>query len=177
MSDKLTPKQGLFIAEYLVDGNATRAAIAAGYAASSAHVTGAKLLKNAKVAEIVAARHERRVEKLEITAERTLEEIAKLAYFDPGKLFDANGNLIPVHLLDDVTRASIASVEVEERKTSLGIKTVTKKVKHVDKGQNLERLGRYFKLFTDKHEHSGKLTLEQLVCGTDDEKEASQPQD
>ena len=45
-SAKLTPRQAIFIGEYLIDGNATRAARVAGYAESSADVTGARLLKN-----------------------------------------------------------------------------------------------------------------------------------
>lgn len=176
MSDRVTPKQGIFIAEYLVDGNATRAAIAAGYAASSAHVTGAKLLKNAKVAEALDSQKERRLGKLELTADRVLLELERLAYYDPGKLYDADGNPIPVHLLDEDTRRAVASVKVERKR---GSASVTLDIKMADKGQNLERLGRYFKLFTDKHEHTGKLTLEQLVCGddADDEKSKSEPED
>jgi phage terminase small subunit len=170
---KLTPKQAIFIAEYLVDGNATRAAIAAGFAVSSADVTGARLLKNSKVAKALAFRHARRVDKLEITAERVLGELAKLAFFDPGKLFDESGHLLPIAEMDDVTRVAVAGLDVELREggssagVGLGVSRVSK-VKLADKGQNLERLGRYLKLFTDRVEHDGKLTLEQLVCGAND---------
>ena len=170
---KLTPKQAMFIAEYLVDGNATRAAIAAGFSPRSAEVTGARLLKNSKVAKALALRHARRVDKLEITAERVLGELAKLAFFDPGKLFDADGHLLPIVEMDDVTRAAIAGLDVELREgatllgVGLGVSTV-RKVKLADKGQNLERLGRYLKLFTDKVEHDHRVTLEDLVCGSYD---------
>ena len=44
MSSKMTPKQAIFVAEYLIDGNATRAAVAAGFEARSARVTGAASL-------------------------------------------------------------------------------------------------------------------------------------
>lgn len=164
---KVTPKQAIFIAEYLVDGNATRAAIAAGFSARSADVTGAKLLKNAKVAKALSLRHARRVDKLEITAERVLGELAKLAFYDPGKLFDENGHLLPITEMDDVTRAAVAALDVETRNGLSGRTTVCK-LKLADKGQNLERLGRYLKLFTDRVEHGGRVTLEQLVCGSYD---------
>jgi phage terminase small subunit len=164
MSGKMTPKQAIFVAEYLIDGNATRAATAAGFAAASAHVTGARLLKNTKVAAAIAEGHARRAEKLEITAERVLQELAKLAYFDPGKLYDEEGNRIPVARLDDITRAAVAAVEDETTDGPGRVRTVAQKLKLADKGQNLERLGRYLKLFTDRIEHEGRLTLEQLVC-------------
>lgn len=161
----MTPKQAIFVAEYLIDSNATRAAIASGFAASGAHVQGARLLKNAKVAAAIADGRARLAEKLEITAERVLQEIAKLAYFDPGKLYDADGNRIPVARLDEVTRAAVASVEDEVVEGPCRVTTRTQKLKMADKGQNLERLGRYLKLFTDRIEHDGRVTLEQLVSG------------
>lgn len=163
MSGKLTPKQGVFIAEYLVDGNGTRAAIAAGCPAASAPVTAARWLKNAKVSMAIAAAHARRVEKLDVTAARTLGELAKLSYFDPGRLFDTSGKLLPVHLLDEVTRAAVESVEIDPDTGRI------KKIVMAKKGQNLERLGRYLKLFTDRIEHDGRVTLEQLVCGKRDD--------
>lgn len=182
---RFTPKQAIFIAEYLVDGNGTRAAIAAGVPERSASVTSSRWLKNKRIAAVIAERQAQRAAKLEITADRVLQEIAKLAYYDPGKLYDARGRLKPVHQLDDVTRAAVAQLEVEETETTVAgdaengkastaiISTKTKKLRLADKGQNLERLGRYLKLFTDRLEHDGRVTLEQLVCGGDGQAEDS----
>lgn len=164
MGGNLTPKQAMFVAEYLIDCNATRAAIKAGFSEASAAVTGARLLKNSKIAGLVAARRAQRAKKLEVTAEHVLEELAKLAFYDPIDLFDDAGNVKPITELDDVTRAAIAGIDVE-RKDVRGSLSITKKIRLADKGQNLERLGKHLKLFTDLHEHSGRLTLEQLVCG------------
>lgn len=166
MSEKMTPKQAIFVAEYLIDGNGTRAAIAAGCSASSAHVTAARWLKQPKIAAAVADGHERRSKKLEVTAERVIEELAKLAFYDTRDLFDASGQLKPIHQLDDISRAAIASLEVETKAHPGGIiLSRIGKVKMADKGLNLERLGRYLKLFTDRIEHDGRVTLEKLVCG------------
>lgn len=164
----MTPKQAIFIAEYLIDGNGTRAASAAGFAPESAHVTAARLLKIPKIAAAIAERQERRQEKLKISAERVLEELAKLAFYDPRDLFDERGFLKPITEMDDITRAAIAALDTETRE--LGgegplQRTLVKKIKLADKGLNLERLGRYLKLFTDRVEHDGRVTLEQLVCG------------
>lgn len=79
-------KQSLFIKEYLVDQNATRAAKAAGYSIKTAHAIGHKLLKNVEIkAEIEKAlkfetqRIERRAAKKGLTKERWLEELRLLA--------------------------------------------------------------------------------------------------
>ena len=115
MSAKLTPKQAIFIAEYLIDGNGTRAAVAAGVPEKSAHTTASRWLKNPNIAEVLAERHARRTAKLEVTAERVLRELARLAYFDVGDLYDAQGERIPVYRLDPDTRAAITAVEDETR--------------------------------------------------------------
>ena len=150
MSDanRLTPRQAVFIAEYLIDGNATRAAIAAGFAEASAAVTGAKLLKNSKVSRALALRNARRAGKLEITAERVLGELAKLAFYEPAKLVDGDGDLLPVAEMDESTRAAIASMDVETREGKSGASTV-RRLRLADKGTNLERLGKHLRLFGD----------------------------
>jgi phage terminase small subunit len=172
MAGKLSPRQAIFYGEYIKDQNATRAAIAAGYPEGGAHVAGSRLLRNVKVAAAIADWTERQKGKLEITAEGVLLELKKLATFDPGNLYDRDGNRIPVHKLDDVTRAAVAGVEDETTETGTGDSrkvTRSQKLKMADKGQNLERLGRYFKLFTDRVEHDGRVTLEQMVCGANDD--------
>jgi phage terminase small subunit len=156
---ELTPKQALFVAEYLANGfNATSAAISAGYSKKTAHSQGPRLLENVEIKEAIANKVGKALAKREITAERVLDEIAKLAFLDPRKLFTSDGSLVPIHELDDDTAASIAGLEVNElfegegdQKHAFGL---LKKIKIADKGTNLERLGRYFKLFTDKVEVS-----------------------
>lgn len=173
----MTPKQAIFYGEYIKDGNGTRAAIVAGFPESSAHVAAARMLRNAKVSAAIEAWRSRQLTKYEITAESVLQELYKLAKYDSKNLYDSAGKRIPVHLLDDFTRAAVCDVEDEttesiklEAKTDVAaetLKTVKRRqrIKMADKGQNLERLGRYFKLFTDRVEHDGRVTLEQLVTG------------
>lgn len=157
----MTPKQAIFYGEYIKDGNATRAARVAGAPQSSAHVEGARMLRNAKVSAAVAAWKARQIGRLEITAERVIDELYKLATYDSGNLYDQEGNRIPVHLLDDVTRAAVCDVEDEtteatklEARTGATpemLRTVKRKqrIRMAEKGANLERLGKYFKLFGD----------------------------
>ncbi len=156
----MNPRQAIFIAEYEVDFNATRAAIAAGFAPKSAEVAGSRLLRRRDVQAILAERQARRVEKLDISVERTARELAKLAYFDPGRLFDDKGRVKKIAELDEVTRAAVEGFDVDP---STGKVT---RIVLAKKGQNLERMMRYLGMMTDRVQHSGTLTLEQLVCGS-----------
>lgn len=157
--DKLTPKQSMFVAEYLVDLNATRAAISAGYAAKNADTQGARLLVNVKVASAIAVKQGKRLQKLEISADRVLQELAKLAFYDPRKFFNPDGSAKQINELDDDTAMALAGMDVAEMFEGQGYQKhaygLMKKFKLVDKGQNLERLGKHLKLFTDKTELSG----------------------
>ncbi len=74
----LTPKQQRFVEEYLVDLNATQAAIRAGYSAKSAHVEGSRLLTNAKVAAAISAAKRERSEATKIDAEYVLRKLHQI---------------------------------------------------------------------------------------------------
>ncbi len=71
----LTPKQQRFVAEYLIDLNATQAAIRAGYTPTNADVTGPRMLGNVGVAHAIEAALAKRSGKLEITAEKVLRDL------------------------------------------------------------------------------------------------------
>jgi phage terminase small subunit len=157
LTNLATPKQRLFVREYCRHLNATRAAIAAGYSENSAKVTASRLLTNANVSAEIARITEKTCKKLEISAENVLRELARLAFLDPRNFYDANGALRNVTELDDDTAACIAGMEVQDVYQGQGVERVKigvcRKIKFADKGANLERLGRYLKLFTDKVQH------------------------
>jgi phage terminase small subunit len=156
----LTPKQKLFIREYCRDLNATRAAIAAGYSKNGARAQAYRLLANANISAEIAELTAKTCTKLEISAEKVLQELARLAFLDPR----TNGSLRNVTELDDDTAACISGMEVQHVYQGQGVERVKigvcRKIKFADKGANLERLGRHLELFTDKVEHSG--TVEQV---------------
>ena len=104
----------------------------------------------AKVAELQAEV----AGKLGITAERVLNELARLAFNDPRKFFDEDGRIKPVKELDDDTAMSLAGIEtfhkiIGDEKDGMAVVT---KVRISDKRSSLELLGRHLKLFTDKLE-------------------------
>lgn len=82
----MTPKQARFVDEYLIDLNATQAAIRAGYSAKTAEVQGSRLLRDAKVQAAISARQTLRSERTEITQDRVLEELWAIATADPNEL-------------------------------------------------------------------------------------------
>lgn len=152
MKPELTPKQERFCQEYLIDLNATQAAIRAGYSAKTADVQAARLLGNVQVQRFVDDLKKERAAVTGITAERVLTEIAKLAFFDPRKLLNNDGTPKGIHELDDDTAAAVAGVEVVTKgNDDVGYADILK-IKIADKGQNLERLGRHLKLFTERIE-------------------------
>jgi phage terminase small subunit len=145
----------LFVAEYLIDLNATRAAIAAGYSPKTAGQQGSRLLKNVKVFAEIAGKTKERIARLEITADNVLQELARLAFFDPRKFFKPDGSAIPIAELDDDTAMALADFEMIEQFEGSGDNRkhvgYLKKFKIADKGQNLERLGRILGMFNQRH--------------------------
>ena len=148
---KLTAKQQCFVVEYMVDLNATKAAERAGYSKKTARVIGAENLTKPAIVQALEAKQSKRLQKREITAERVLDEIYKMAMLDPRKLFTTGGYLIPVHELDDDTAASIAGIEVSELFEHEGkdkkFTGLLKKIKIADKYRGLDLLGRHLRLF------------------------------
>lgn len=166
----LTHKQQAFVDEYLIDLNATQAAIRAGYSKKTAGQIGEQNLKKLEIAAAIQEEMDKRGTRTEITADRVLEEIAKLAFFDPRKFFNSDGSPIPIQDLDDNTAMALSGIDVLEEFEGSGNDRVfvgyTKKFKLTDKKASLELLGRHLKLFTDKVEHTGKIEVESL---TDDD--------
>jgi phage terminase small subunit len=114
MTDGLTDKQRRFVQEYLIDLNATQAAIRAGYSEKTAYSIGQENLNKPVVKSAIEEAQKTVAERLGITAERVLTEYAKLAFLDIRKAFDENGNMKPIHDIDDATAAAITALEVEE---------------------------------------------------------------
>lgn len=159
----LTPKQQRFVAEYLIDLNATAAYIRAGYAPRGGNVAEAnssRLLRNAKVAEAVQAAMKARENRTHITQDRVLQELARIAFFDIRRLYREDGSMKAPNELDDESAAVLAGVEVMEEFAGSGQERTligyTKKAKVWDKGSALTLAMRHLGMLTDKAEITGK---------------------
>lgn len=155
----LNPKQQRFVAEYLVDLNATQAAIRAGYSAKGARVNGPRLLSNAVVAAAIQERQAKRIGKLELTADAVLGELLRIAKADIAEAFEEDGNLRKLSEIPEDVRRAVAGIEIDDRWEGRGeeaVRYTVKKLKFWDKNRALELLAKNLGLLVEKHEHTGK---------------------
>ncbi len=147
----LNPKQTRFVAEYLVDLNATQAAIRAGYSEATAHSAGPRLLGNVGVAAAIAKQTARQLERTDLTASRVLEELRRLSFCDMRGFYDEHGNLKPIQELNDEQGSALAGMEViiKNAEAGDGVTDRVHKFKVWDKTRALEMLAKHFKLLTD----------------------------
>lgn len=129
---ELTPKQAMFVREYLIDLNATQAAIRAGYSAKTAEQQGFQLLKKTSVASAIQAQMDKRAESVEVSATYVLEGIKKL--------IERCEQAVPVY---DKEGKPTGEWRFESGSAMRGY----------------ELLGKHLKLFTDKVEQSGSIRL------------------
>lgn len=144
----LTAKQERFVEEYIIDLNATQAAIRAGYSEKSAHVEGARLLKNAKVLAKLKAAQEARSVRTEIDADWVLVRLAEEAEADLADLYEDNGTLKAVHDWPEIWRQGlVAGIDVlEEFETADGNKErvgTVRKLRLSDRVKRLELIGKH----------------------------------
>jgi len=84
----MTPKEERFVKEYQIDLNAARAARRAGYSARSARTIGPRLLRRPAVQGALAAARQARARRSEVSAERVLEELARIAFASSDEFLD-----------------------------------------------------------------------------------------
>lgn len=160
---QLNPKQKSFVLNYLIDKNATQAAIRAGYSKKTAEFQGCRLLTNDKVADFLNQQLSLQEKRTLVTADEVISELKKIAFLDIRGAFNDNGSLKDIKdIPDDVARA-IAGIEIDDLfegyggdRTRIGY---TKKLKLNDKTRALELLGKHLKILTDKVEHSGSTQV------------------
>lgn len=156
----LTDKQERFCQEYLIDLNATQAAIRAGYSTKTAQEQSSRLLSNVIIQNRIAELKEQLSETTQITQIQVIKEIAKVAFGDIATLFDESGALLPIQDMPQEARAVIASVKTYEEKAVIGEETITRgtirEVKQWDKLKALDMLGRHLGLY--KQDNDQKKT-------------------
>lgn len=170
---KLTDKQKRFCEEYLVDLNATQAAIRAGYAASTAVAQASRLLATPHVQSCIQELQAKTSAKLEITREMVVAELAKIGFSNIRNYYDENNRLIPFAEMTESSAAAVASVEVDELwghtpdgRVQLGD---TKKLKMHNKLAALDSLCRVLGFNApEKKEITGELNFLNLLQVSDD---------
>src|SRR5689334_19926091 len=144
----LNERQARFVAEYLLDLNATQAAIRAGYSTRSAYSTGERMLRNAEVAAAIAEAQAARSRRTEVTADRVVLELARVAFGDPRRVMEwgpGGVKLRPSAELTDEEAAIVA--EASQTVTEAG---GTVRLRAVDKLGALKLLGQHLGMFGEK---------------------------
>ena len=138
MGKKLTPKQKMFVKEYLVDLNATRAAIAAGYSKKTAKEIGYENLTKPYIAEAIQKELKERCENVGLSIEWVLEA------------------------LKETNERCRTAVPVFSRGEGGLEQTGEWKFDSSGANRSAELIGKYFKMFTDKVEHSENRPFENM---------------
>lgn len=149
MAGKLTAKQRAFVDEYLVDLNASAAARRAGYSDRTAYRTGADNLRKPQIAAAIEAAQAARAKRTEVTADRVVEELAKVGFANLLDYFHLTSEGEPVIDLSDITRdqaAALAELQVEDFVEGRGddsrqVRRV--RIKVADKLRALDQLGQH----------------------------------
>lgn len=175
-SDKPS-KRDLFVREFLVDLNATQAAIRAGYSERSAYNQGNRLLKDPDIQRRIRTAMAERMDRLEIDADFVLNRLTDHVEALLSDIYQDNGCLKPVHEWPDIfQRGLIVGFENEETFEWKGegddrerVWTgYVRKVKLTDRFKHLEAIGRHteVKAFKDSMEFEAKGPLaEQMFAG------------
>lgn len=153
----MTAKQERFVQEYLIDLNATQAAIRAGYSPKTAQEQGARLLSKVMVQTAISKAQAERSRRTGINQDRIIRELAKLAFLNPVDVIDMDEATVKGEAHRDDT-ACIASVKVKNIPTEDGAIT-EREVKTYDKLKALELLGRHLGMFNDKVKVEGTVPV------------------
>jgi phage terminase small subunit len=166
---RLTLKQEVFVREYLIDLDAAKAVIRAGYHATGQRAAeiGYQLLQKAPVREQIQAEMDARSRRTHITADQVVTELARVAFVDMSRIVRFEGGKMVITETKDLTEDERRALsEMSESVTENGH---TRKVKVHDKLKALELLGRHLGMWKDKVELSGEVTLGSLLAQAKDE--------
>lgn len=163
---KLTAKQQRFVDEYLIDLNATQAAIRAGYSHSTATEQASRLLANVKVSCAVATAIAERSRRTGVNADQVVRELARVAFVDPTQIIDFNTAKLQDNISAD-DRAVLAGVKVKSSD-----KGTEYEIKIADKIRALELLGKHVGLFEKGGAENEKSFVDAFLQATSPTQEA-----
>lgn len=159
-TSSMAERKALFVAEYLRNGgNATQAAIAAGYSVKSARSQGSKLLAESNIRQQVASVAAETARIVGLDSQRTLQEVARIAYGDPRKMFNVDGSLKRITDLDDESAAMLAGIDVDEILAGDVVVGTTKKIKLLNKNQALDMAMKYHNHYANHNESNRAVVM------------------
>ncbi|EPL9571160.1 MULTISPECIES: terminase small subunit [Providencia] len=157
----LNDKQEMFCREYLVDLNATQAAIRAGYSEKTANRIAAQLLSKLDIEKRIQELMNRRSERLDIDADYVLKRLVDIDQMDVLDILHDDGGIKPIHEWPKVWRTSLSGMDLaemfESKDGERDLVGIMKKIKWPDKVKNLELLGKHVKVQAFKEQIEQKV--------------------
>ena len=151
----LTSKQQLFLSEYLIDMNATQAAIRAGYSEASAYSQGQRLLKNVEIQAEIA----QKLNKSAMKADEILQKLTEIAQGSMGDYLDVSSMAFQIDLAKAKELGKLHLIKRVRQKTTTIVREGAEDVEQnqidielLDQLKALEMLAKYHGLLVDKHE-------------------------
>lgn len=147
---RLTAKQEMFCRQYLIDLNATQAAIRAEYSPKTAEATASRLLRNVKVQEFLKVARDDMQKRLELTADDVVRQLSKIAMRDIKDFVDwGKDGTFTLKAADEIDGTIVDAIQ--EDITDFGeYQKINRSVKFPDRMKALELLGRHLGLWNDK---------------------------
>lgn len=152
MAKLLNPKQKRFCEEYIVDLNRTQAAIRAGYSEATAGQIGHELLKKPEVEMYIAALQSQRSKRIQLSADRVLEELGRIAFSNIVDVVEADKNGLVIRDIAHLPieqQVAIAEISSFSRETAQGDSSTTTKAKMHDKLGALKLLAQHLGVTSD----------------------------
>lgn len=163
MMRDLTEREIRFCDEYLICFNAKEAALKAGYSKRSAKSIGSENLTKPDIQRYLTIRKKRVIEKIELSQERVMQEIGRIALANPKALFNEDGTIKKITEMDDDIAAAISSFEVEELFAGSGKNImqvgITTKPRLWSKTDALGMLAKHFKIFSDAPVNNNQVSF------------------
>jgi len=152
---KLPEKLQIFVNEYLIDLNATRAGLRAGYSEKTAKSQASRLLTNIDVQEAFQAGMAARSERTGIDQDKVLKSIANLAFYDPRDAMSWSDAGVSVKNSEELTNDQVMQItEVSQSFNKAGGLVVN--VKFADRAKYIKMLGDHLGLFQQKIQLTGE---------------------
>jgi phage terminase small subunit len=156
MKDKLTTKQKIFCQEYLIDLNATQAAIRAGYSKRTANEQGSQNLAKLSIQNCITDLMTERIQRTNVDADKVLREVVNIANANMREYLEFGPDGVRFKDSSKLTQEQMARIaEIQsETKTFRGETSTNVKFKLYAKDTALYTLMRHLGLFKDKLEHT-----------------------
>lgn len=168
----LTPQQQRFVDEYLIDLNATQAAIRAGYSEDTAYSQGGRLLKHVEVGKAIADAMAERSVRTRVTADRVLTELARIGFSDIRSVVAWRANVTETDKVDEdgvpetrsYNEVELIGSDIIDHDAAAAVAEISQskdgalKIKMHNKVAALTEMGKHLGV-SQKIEHDGKVEI------------------